>query len=192
MGTFKLKVAELFCIREKAFFYIIFILFFAVGAVLGVIFSTKIFSDFTIVFSTDYFLIVFSKEPLWQILFSRTINAFFLCLVMSLCFLTPFLVILDFAAIVYRGYLFGLVMSNVVSLYGVAGLLLLIFLLIPIQFCAHFLFISCSVNALICNKEKIIGVFIKRVLLIFAICIFLALVEMLLIVIFIRPLSFII
>ena len=174
--------------------YFTFLACFAGGIICGIFFSTSGVFEIGTWFSEDYFLIVFQKESLSNILISRALNNFGIIIVMSICIVSPYFIPFNYLVMVYRGYIFGVIMSTVITLYSVAGVVLIIFVLIPIQFAYTITFIMASVNGVGCCSKKV-NLPMSKVIL-FAVCVYIlsmvvALLEVSLIVIIVRPLNFI-
>ena len=167
---------------------------FAGGIIFGIFFSTAGVYEIGTWFSEDYFLIVFQKESLASILISRALNNFGIIIIMSICIISPYFIPLNYVVMIYRGYMLGVIMATLIGLYSVAGVLLIIFVLIPMQFCYTFVFIMASVNGVRCSGRRNAEPMYKVIM--FAVCVYIlsmvvALFEVGLIVIVVRPLNFI-
>lgn len=174
----------------NAFFHVGLILLFACGGVVAILFG-KGGSDFLSPLFEDYFLLVFYDGKLFSQFLSRAVNNLALCVIFSAPFLFKWLLVLPIVAVVYRGYVFGVVMLNVVGIFGISGALVCIFLLIPMQFALQFVLNGLTIKSFCINgcngKEYFVNLAIYYLL-----SLAVAMFEVVIIIVFIRPLSFII
>ncbi|MEG1806180.1 MAG: hypothetical protein RR327_07305 [Clostridia bacterium] len=170
------------------------LLCFAAGIILGIFVRSDGFIEIVNFLSRDYFLIVFGQKPMSTIIISRCVNNFGMIIIMSLCFLTPYLIPLNYLFLAYRGFILGSVICSLVASFGVAGVLLVIFLIVPIQFISNFIFIIAGVNGVITIKKRqgtSMWLFVLTVFLIYLLSIISALLETTIVIIIIRPLNFV-
>lgn len=157
------------------------------GVVIGMIFGNEFFE--TGIVSEEYYLVVFGVESGIDIFLSRIANNLFLCLIFSTTFLSPYFLILAFFALFYRGFVFGMALTSIITTLGGAGVLLSIFLVIPTQVLLHFVLLSLSLFGLKSSDGCCLKTYIPSLFMFYAMTCLIALVEIAMIYLIIRPLT---
>lgn len=186
--------ADLFDFHRWKWWYFTMLICFSSGIILGIFVRSEDFLDVIGFLSTDYFLVIFGKDSISSIFVSRCLNNLTMIVILSICFFTKYLIPLNYLFLCYRGFVFGSVIFYVGMSFGVAGVLLVIFLIIPIQFISNFIFIIASVNAITYAKKRYcdsIWIFVLSVATVFLLSVLSAVLESAIVVIIIRPLNFV-
>lgn len=176
--------------KGNIFAHLGLLLLFACGGVVAIFFGNGC-SGFLSPLFEDYFLLVFYDGQLFSHFLSRAINNLALCVIFSAPFVFKWLLVLPIVAVIYRGYVFGVVMLNVVSVFGISGALLCIFLLIPMQFALQLVLNGLAIN-MFCVGNLGAKTYFTNLAIFYLLSLSVALFEVVVIVVFIRPLSFII
>ncbi len=133
-------LGKVFC--ANILLYVLMLVVFGCGIVLGIIFCDELV-EISVV-SEEYYLVVFGSESGTTIFLSRVVNNLFLCIIFSATFISPFFIVLSVLALFYRGFVLGTALISVIASLGGVGVLLCVFLIIPIQMLLHFALLSIS------------------------------------------------
>lgn len=190
----KYFIPKLASFDKCKWFYFTLLLSFAIGAILGIFFCTPKVTKVIIVQVQEYFLIIFKCAPVGKIFARRFLSNLALIVIFALSILSIWVLPFHYIINLYRGYLFGTVLCYIVLLYGVSGVLISIFLMIPIQFAYDCVLTILSINAYYIGKNYCgnIWYLIQLVFLAIIVITLITCVEILLVVVVIRPLNFIV
>ncbi len=185
-------------LKHNIVYFVLLCVCLVVGVVIGLFFVRDgVNYIFVYGFSEDYFLIIFDRSvSVFGIFVQRLLGGIGLFLLAFFCGLTLWCLPVHFLFAFYRGYVLGCVLSAVAFQYGVAGVAILILTVAPVSFLAT-LALLCAFTACTNNlfSERGCGFFplakknAKGVLICFFAYLAICLLEVLLILLIVRPLN---
>ena len=191
---FNNKLHRMLMLDRFKWWYFTLLTCFAGGIVFGIFFSTSGVFEIGTWFSEDYFLMIFQKKSITDILISRALNNFGIIVLMSICVVTPFMIPMNYLVMIYRGYILGVIMATLITLYSVVGVMLIVFVFIPCQFCYSFTFIMATVNGVNCCTSSVRPPLSKAVfyaVFVYIMSMVVALFEVILVIVVVRPMNFV-
>ncbi len=126
-----------------------FILF--VSLVLGIILAVQYNSDASLNVLKDYGIVKFVGSGVTTTFFSRLLSCILVMLLLFGCSFTPFLTPLAIILLAFRSYLLGFNFCLMLLTYGVSGIIISIFVILP---CQVFLILLLTLYFFMLNKNN--------------------------------------
>lgn len=185
MYEIKCFLVDRFNLCKIRFLVTLFILF--VSLIIGIILACKYKNDFSMNLLDDYGIVSFVGTGVTSSFFSRLLSIFLIMLILFICSFSRFLMPLAVVVLAFRTYLLGFNLCLMFLSYGLPGIFLSIFIILPCQlimlfiFCSFYFLITKSSNSCLEGGKKLK---LKITLCVFFLMVLCCLVETLLLLIF--------
>ena len=181
-------------VKNKKLLALLLIVGYLCGIVLGVVFKGKTQTNIFIGFVENYHEFVFGlySNPIKLSLIRLINNLFSFILIYLFCF-SAYLFLFNLLIFLYRGIILGSVLTTFFNLFGIRGIIIYIFLVLVQNLLVSFalFFTSIIVYDLrsYCKKKYTDNVYLKYFLIGYVLTVAVVVLELLLLVLFFRPLN---
>ncbi len=180
-------------IDKKTLFFAIQILAFTVGLALAFVFKPTVFiSEYLTENAENYYCaVMYADTGIFSIFFNRVVVNFGYFIIITGIGFVSFLFPLSTLIIAYRGYILGLTVCIFYSTFGLTGILIAVFMIMPQNIITTLAMILLSGMALYLKKNRpFFKAYLLYALLIYTVSLIGALIEIIILGLLLRPMNF--